>query len=195
MAVYTVDNFLDEADFNDYLERLEFAKFGPVTTQGVTYPDISQNISGDKLYNQISTRYPQLKPDNIVNFLRAYKKRQEPNPTWIHSDASFAEYIAIFMVQPSESPQDDGVCFWEHKGIEDYMYDTTLVDVIDDINKDSTDPEKWDIWKRVEFKPNRLVLAPANYFHSKATYTNIGTTYKSCRIVHVLFFNKGKVDV
>ena len=151
-------------------------------------------MSGDKIYKFIEN-HDNLKLlgklENVVNFLRAYKHNPEYiHPMWIHSDRAFADYIGVFFVQSSSYPQDDGFALWKNKDLnsiearnqEEHEYADTQ----------TLDPEKWELWKRVEFKQNRLVICPASYFHSCMTYGHKGTSLDNCRIVHVLFFNEEK---
>jgi len=187
--ITVIDNLL--SDFEDYNKRVDFVRFETLSQQGVHYNDMSQDLSGDRIYEAIK-KLTDINPDNQLNFLRAYRKRSEPNPTWIHSDAFFADYIAIFMVRSSSEPQDDGVCFWKNKGLNSICIDESNRPMWDTINKQSLDADKWELWKRIEFKENRLIIAPAAYFHSKTTYSNRGNSFQDCRIVHVLFFNKGE---
>lgn len=194
--ITVIENVLTDEQLDDYLKRLQFARFSDIESQGMIYGDVSQDVSGQGIYDRIEVEMG-FKPQNIINFLRAYRKRHYKHPMWIHSDVLFADYICIFFAQPSSTPQDDGVAFWRNKELDDIQIITK--DHTEERNKivdeQSLDPDKWEMWKRVEFKSNRMVIAPASYFHSKASYRNDGTTTEDCRIVHVLFFNKGETDV
>jgi hypothetical protein len=190
--VLIYDNVLSEADFQDYKKRLEFARFTDVVSQGQKYSDISIDIPGDKIYEVLEKNIG-FKPQNVINFLRAYRNKPEyRHPMWIHSDVLFADYIAVYFVQPSEFIQDDGFSLWKNLELNDIQLYTK--DHTGEKNKvvdaQSLDPEKWELWKRVEFKPNRIVICPASYFHSTTAYGHFGGTLDKCRIVHVLFFNK-----
>lgn len=189
--ILVYDNLLE--DFESYYQQVLKANFQDVMSQGLKYSDMSQDVSGDEIYKVLEKNIG-FKPQNVINFLRAYKDKDYKHPMWIHSDTLFADYIAIFMIQASDCPQDDGVAFWRHKELNDIQILTK--DHTEERNKivdySSLDPEKWEMWKRVEFKQNRIVIAPASYFHSCASYSNRGRTIEDCRIVHVLFFNKGE---
>jgi hypothetical protein len=195
--VLVYDHLLEEKDFQDYLNRLKFARFSDVISQGQKYSDMSQDLGGEKIY-KILEKNIGFKPVNVINFLRAYVNRPEyRHPMWIHSDVLFADYIAVFFVQASEFSQDDGFSLWKNKELNDIQLYTK--DHTDEKNKivdsQTLDPDKWELWKRVEFKPNRIVICPASYFHSTTTYGHAGGTLDNCRIVHVLFFNKEKDNV
>ena len=190
--VTVIDNVLD--DFDDYYKRVKFARFQDVESQGMMYSDMSQDVSGQILYNAIEKELG-FKTINVINFLRAYRDKPDyRHPMWIHSDVLFADYIAIFFIQSSEFVQDDGVALWKNKELDDIQLYTK--DHTEEKNKivdsQSLDPEKWELWKRIEFKQNRLLICPASYFHSKASYGNYGSNLDKCRIVHVLFFNRGE---
>lgn len=190
--VWIIDNVLP--DFQDYMNRLQYARFNDVVSQGQKYSDISQDLNADGLYAAVE-REMGFKPENVINFLRAYRDRPEyRHPMWIHSDTLFSDYIGIFFAQPSQFIQDDGFSLWKNLELNDIELNTK--DHTGEKNKivdsQTMDPEKWEIWKRIEFKPNRLVVCPASYFHSTTSYGHTGGTLDKCRIVHVIFFNKGK---
>lgn len=194
--VLIYDNVLSNEDLKDYKSRLTFARFQDIVSQGQKYSDMSQDISGDKLYSFVD-QHIGFKTKDVINFLRAYRNKPEyRHPMWIHSDVLFSDFIAIYFVQSSEFPQDDGFALWKNKQLDDIQLYTK--DHTGEKNKiidsQSMDPDKWEMWKRVEFKENRLIICPASYFHSCATYGHHGTTLDKCRIVHVLFFNKEKTN-
>lgn len=187
--IYIFDNLLK--DFDDYRQRALSCSYKDVESQGIKYRDISQEIPGDEIYKQLKNKFNKPIEDKI-NFLRAY--RDDPNyrhPMWIHSDVLFADYIAIFFIQSSEFWQDDGVSFWKNIQLNKLALSTKTHTGEKNkiVDSQSLDPEKWELYKRVEFKPNRIVIAPAAMFHSKTSYGNYGKTIDKCRIVHVLFFN------
>lgn len=143
--IWIIDNVLP--DFEDYMKRLKFARFSDVVSQGQKYSDISQDMSAEGLYSAVEKEMG-FKPENVINFLRAYRDRPEyRHPMWIHSDTLFSDYIGIFFAQPSQFIQDDGVSLWKNLELNDIELNT----------KDHT-----------------------------------GGTLDKCRIVHVIFFNKGK---
>ncbi len=190
--VLIIDNVLSDEDWFDYKARVIFARFSDVVSQNQKYSDISQDLNPEKIYNRIESEM-NLKSENVINFLRAYRDKPEyRHPMWIHSDAMFSDYIAVYFVQQSEFPQDDGFALWKNLQLNDIELNTK--DHTGEKNKivdgQSMDPEKWEIWKRIEFKENRVVICPASYFHSTISYGHYGKNLDNCRIVHVLFFNR-----
>lgn len=188
----TIDNVLSENDFNDYKNRLKYARFKDVISQGIKYSDMSQDLSADKIYKAVEDVLT-FKTTDVISFLRAYRNKPDyRHPMWIHSDTLFSDYIGVYFVQPSEFIQDDGFSLWKNKELDSIELNTK--DHTGEKNKivdsQSLDPEKWELWKRVEFKPNRIVICPASYFHSTTSYGHHGFDIDKCRIVHVLFFNK-----
>jgi hypothetical protein len=181
-VVRIFDNVLD--NFDGYLDMAKNACYAPVVSQDMTFENIRLMPENNDVYDKIEKEF---KPENVVNFLRVYKAGDE-NPTWVHADTYFADYIGIFFVQASQ--ESDGVSLWKYKKTGEKMYTGIYPELID---ADSKDVDKWDLWKTVEFKPNRLMVAPASYFHSKSTYNNVGNSIDNCRIVHVLFFNKRRL--
>lgn len=188
--ILTFDNILP--NFEDYKKRVLQCNFTDIESQGHIYSDITQQISGDEIYKQIESRLG-FKVKDKLNFLRAYKDKPEyRHPMWIHSDVLFSDFIAIYFIQPSEFWQDDGVGFWENKelGVKYLDTKTHIGKENEIVDSQSLDPEKWVLYNRVEFKENRIVIAPASFFHAKVSYGNYGKTINDCRIVHVLFFDK-----
>lgn len=183
------DNVL--SNFEEYKKQAKQINFTDVVSQGNKYRDMSQDISGDILYTQIE-KLMGFKPIDKINFLRAYKDNYK-NPTWIHTDVLFSDFIGIFFIQSSDFWQDDGVSFWYNKelGVNKLDTKTHIGKENEIVDSQTLDPNKWTMYHRVEFNENRLVVAPASYFHSKSTYGNYGKTNDDCRIVHVLFFDKG----
>lgn len=185
------DDVLSPEDLADYLKRLEFARFGDTMNQGIKYSDVTQDLSGDKIYQFIENETLFGPPQNVINFLRAYKHKPDHVPSmWIHSDRAFADYIGIFFVKSSRYPQDDGFALWKNKDLDAKAAFSQREHEYADTQ--TLDPEKWELWQRVEYKQNRLVICPASYFHSCMTYGHKGTNLSDCRIVHVLFFNQEK---
>lgn len=205
MNVHIFDDVLSQEDFENYKKRVEFARFGDVISQNIKYSDISQDVSAEKLYAFVDKKFrptikghhnnsKSIKSVDVLSFLRAYRnKPYYRHPMWIHSDALFADYIGIYFVQPSEFPQDDGFALWNNKELNNIQLETKnhLEEKNKIVDSQTLDPERWSMWNRVEFKENRLVIVPASYFHSTATYGHHGGQLDKCRIVHVLFFNEG----
>lgn len=188
--VVVLDDLLP--NFEEYKKQVLSCNFTDVDSQGMKYNDVSLEIAPYDIYDQIDKRTP-LTPVDKLSFLRMYRDRPEyRHPMWIHSDVLFADYIAVFMIQSSEFPQDDGLALWKNKELNDiqlYTKDHTE-EKNQIVDSQSLDPEKWEMWKRIEFKENRIVICPAAYFHSKASYGNYGKSLLDSRIVHVLFFNE-----
>jgi hypothetical protein len=172
-------------------------RFEDAFSQGRLYADISMDLSAEEIYESIA---PQLgfRPLNVLSFLRAYRDRNDlGRMTWIHSDKAFSDYIGVFFIQPSKYPMDDGFCLWKNKELNDIELkpEDFESDAAYKADMSTLTPEDWELWKRIEFKPNRLVICPASYFHSTATYKSHGRTIADARIVQVLFFNKGPDNV
>lgn len=188
---YVIDNVL--TNFDDYLSEVKRCEFSDVVSQNQKYNDVCLGISHDKIYQKVKEELG-FEPVNVISFLRAYRDRPEyRHPMWIHTDTLFSDYIGIFFVQSSEFPQDDGFALWKNLELNaiELKTKTHLGEANHIVDNQSKNPEKWEMWKRFEFKQNRLVIAPASYFHSTSSYGHHGKTYDDCRIVHVLFFNEG----
>lgn len=181
-------------DFEEYQEQVRQGAFIDVISQGIVYKDCSQHLSeyDAKLYAPIQQQAGR-KFHERLNFLRAYIDRPDyRHPSWIHSDALFADYIAIFMACSSELPQDDGVSLWRNRALDSILHEDKDPKAVDAqiIDSQSMDANHWELWKHFPWKDNRLIVFPGSLFHSKATYGNRGRSIDECRIVHVLFFDE-----
>lgn len=181
-------------DFEKYAEQVKEGVYQEVLSQSIIYSDIAQDVSAKDIYSEIEKR-TELEPKEKLSFLRGYVDNEDyRHPMWIHSDMLFADYIGVFFVQGSKSPENDGLSLWKNKELDDIKIETespTKEKYI--VDRQTLDKDKWEMWKTVDFKKNRLVICPASYFHSKAKYENVGKTLDDCRIVHVLFFDKRSV--
>lgn len=192
--IHIFDHLAPHPEFTKTYGKIwEKAEFKDIESQGQTYSDMSQDISHEFMHKYLA-EHMGFTPVNVVSFLRAYRDIPEyRHPMWIHTDTLFADYIGIYFIKSSEFYQDDGVSFWQHRnglyGLDTKDHTGYINEMID---RDSLHPRRWELWKHVAFRRNRMVVAPAAAFHSKATYGNFGKTYKDCRIVHVTFFNKGE---
>lgn len=189
--VTVIDNILP--NFNTVLRTINEIEFQDAFSQGRIYADVTLDLSSDHLYEQVE-KHLGFKPVNVLNFTRAYRERSDYlRPTWIHADTLFADYIGVLFIQSTKFPMDDAFCLWKHKELDSIDLKKSDFDGEREYKADlsTLTPEDWEIWKRVEFQPNRLVICPASYFHSTATYRSHGRTMNDCRIVQVIFFNKG----
>lgn len=192
MKVFVLDNLLE--DFDTYFKTVKDATYATLQSQGQNYSDMSKDVSSDIIYSAFKKRTG-METTDVVSFLRAYINRPEyRHKMWIHSDALFADYIGILMIQSSEFPQDDGVCLWFNKDLGTYYVDTKNPNTVEGklVDSQTMDPEKWTMFRRFEFKKNRYIVFPACYFHSKAIVGNHGTNLDNARLVHVTFFNEVK---
>ena len=113
----------------------------------------------------IVQRYPQLTP--TLTFFRQ-GARDQPEPHYIHTDASMGEWTGILYLTP-DPPDGDGTACWRSK-------DTGWVRGLA-VEHDAAhwfDEAKWDRWHLVEAKFNRLVLFQARLYHSRAIRENYG---------------------
>jgi RimJ/RimL family protein N-acetyltransferase len=138
----------------------------------------------DTLAQWIEQRFPQLKPQ--LSFARRSPEGQD-EPNFIHTDRDMGEWTGIYYLTADPAP-GDGTTFWRwrktgaigsHAVTEDEFFEEWAA---------WRDREQWEPWRVVSAKPNRLVLFPAPYFHSRALEDNYGAAEsETARLIQVVF--------
>lgn len=125
----------------------------------------------------IHKNFPQL-VTTMTFFRKSPLDQFEPN--YIHTDVTMGMWTAILYLN-QDPPPADGTTFWRHreKGM---MAATENWDA----REDWKDTSKWEPWQHVRAKFNRLMLFPANYFHSRAIFSNYGIGNEA-RLIQVAF--------
>ena len=140
-------------------QRFQAVQDGPVVFQRMA------PCANPALMLWIVQRYPQLTP--TLTFFRQ-GARDQPEPHYVHTDASMGEWTGILYLTP-HPPEGDGTAFWRSK-------DTGWIKGLQ-VEHDAAhwfDATKWDRWHLVEAKFNRLVLFQARLYHSRAIRENYG---------------------
>lgn len=156
--------------------------FGPCEpSPGVVFEGIAAAVD-DTLPAWIRARYPGLTP--TLTFVRQSPEGQD-EPNFIHTDQDMGEWTAIlYLTDPPAT--GDGTTFWRWSA-------TGCVKSVAIAREDQVgewlawrDPVEWTPWTTVEARPNRVVLFPAPYFHSRAIRENYGTG-DGARLIQVVF--------
>jgi GNAT superfamily N-acetyltransferase len=136
----------------------------------------------DLLPNWIVAHYPTLTP--TLTFVRQSPAGQE-EPHFIHTDQDMGEWTAIAYL--TDEPQaGDGTTFWRWRQTGCVR---SLATTTDEQLTEWTawrDVTQWEAWTTVRARPNRVVLFPAAYFHSRAIAENYGAGETS-RLIQVVF--------
>lgn len=180
-AIRVLDNVLPEPD--TYRSAALLCDFhdipaGPITFHGMA--EIGQSPLSVMLREQFGLE------TTWSGFRLSPEGQEEPN--FIHTDQDMGEWTAILYLHP-EPPTGDGTCFWRSKQT-------------GEIQSVTTDPQarygewvrwrqldQWEPWHTVPSRFNRLLLFPANYYHSRAIFENWGAG-DDARLIQ-LCFGKG----
>jgi len=110
----------------------------------------------------------------------------QPEPHYIHTDVDMGDWTGILYL--TETPAEgDGTIFWRAKEtgqIRSFVEAGTPARTGEALTWPELD--RWEPWFKVEAKPDRLVLFPSSYFHSRALVDNYGEG-EHARLVQVTF--------
>ena len=176
-GVRVIDDVLPDAEV--YRSVALDQPFSPVEpAPGVVFHGIGR--ADGTLPGWIVKHFPSLQP--VMTFIRQSPFGQR-EPHFIHTDTDMGEWTGIYYLT-ADPPAEDGTAFWRDK--------TTGAICGDEQDQAAWDEDRWERWQTVEAQPNRLVLFPANYFHSRAMFDNYGQG-DSARLIQVVF-GTGQVD-
>lgn len=127
----------------------------------------------------------------VLTFLRLSPAGQ-PMPHYVHTDRDMGAVTGILFLNPLPAP-GDGTTFWRHKA--------TGATVSRDLDAaglalerlEWLDPEHWEAIETAEAKFNRLILFPAECFHSRALFDSYGDGPDEARLTQVAFLGNPEV--
>ena len=109
---------------------------------------------------------------------------KQVEPTFIHTDVDMGDWTGILYLTP-DPPPDDGTVFWREKAT-GAVKGTPVHDDHREERLRWMDTTRWEAWKYVPAKFNRLIVFPAPYFHSRAIFDNYGEG-DDARLIQLLF--------
>jgi len=179
-ALTVIDDVLP--DVASYRAAVLATTFGDVEpSPGVVFHGISREVDG-QLPLWIQTQYPSLTP--TVTFVRQSPAGQvEPN--YIHTDRDMGDWTGILYLNP-DPPAEDGTTFWRRKATGAIQSMTASGEELLDEWLAWRNLDQWEPWQTVAAKPNRMVLFPSPYFHSRAIHENYGAA-DGARLIQVVF--------
>lgn len=183
-ALTVVDDVLPDVDA--YRAEVLAGAFEDVEPHaGAVFHGIRRDLD-DRLPAWIQARYPSLTP--TLTFARKSPAGQA-EPNYIHTDSDMGEWTAIYYLT-ADPPPTDGTTFWRHRAT-GAVLSTALnqAELVDEwlAWRDLT---QWTPWTTVAARPNRVVLFPAPYFHSRALAENYGSG-EAARLIQVVFGTGG----
>jgi hypothetical protein len=118
--------------------------------------------------------------------------RQSPDgqeePHYIHTDRSMGDWSAILYLTPSPKA-GDGTDFWRHRwsGVTESCAESAT-EMAQEAQAWS-DQDQWSLRQHVASRFNRVVLFPAEYFHSRSLHENYGSG-ETARLTQIVFCEK-----
>lgn len=171
------------AVYDDVLERPDAYRawalqqsFGTIRTGDQRWHGIAP-VEDGTMAHLITARQPGARTH--LTFLRQSPEGQI-EPTFIHSDEGMGQWTAILYLTPAP-PEGDGTTFWR---------DRETGDVCGAVGRDMEDRSRWEPWRHVSARFNRLLLFDAPLFHSRGLEENYGTG-STARLIQVAFGNWG----
>ena len=160
----------------EYRRRALARPFGDVTLGPDTFRGIA-TPPDNRLTDRFAALRPALSP--VMSFLRKSPEGQ-PEPNFIHSDADMGTATGIYYMNPDPA-QGDGTAFWRlsRSGAIGGAWTPEIAEA-------AKSEDGWTRWNSVEACFNRLVVFPADWFHSRALLDNYGSEDKA-RLIQVVF--------
>ena len=183
-----IDDFLDDKKYQSIYKRLLDNDFVDVELGGKHFwVQFSDDYFNDMIINKLSA-IDGVQRECLLGFFRI--ATEEFDTDWrIHADSKVAdirpERALVFYISPSTKEGLHGTAFWKHKKLGYSIPENISNEEFDRMLKDeANDLEHWELHSVIGYKPNRAVIYPSTYFHSK--YPNTG--WKEGRMVYVMFY-------
>jgi tetratricopeptide (TPR) repeat protein len=181
-AIVIIDNFLKNPD-----KIREFALNQEFTTKG-NYPGLrtksfatlEHKLTFEKIMGRKITYWPQ-------QYNGSFQITTGINKSWIHRDLT--DYSAIIYLTPN-GPPNGGTLVYRHKNLKIERDSEGTSKQIDEMNKDSSNEDKWDIVDKIGYKYNRIVIFSGRRSHKSDQY--FGSTKENGRLFQLFFFNLEK---
>lgn len=183
-----VDNFLEQNVYDAIYNKLLNFQFQAVEVGGKNFYVQYSNEDFDGYVLNKLKEIDGVERECLLGFFRV--ATDELDTDWrIHSDSKVGdirpERALVLYISQSTKEGLHGTAFWKHKelgyemplDIPNEEADRFLLEEANNLNN-------WDLHSVIGYKPNRALMYPSNYFHSK--YPNTG--WKEGRMVYVMFY-------
>lgn len=183
-----VDNFLDDSIYEMVFERLSNNDFVDVEVGDKHFWVQYSNEEFDKYVLEKLSAIDGVQRECLLGFFRV--ATEEFDTDWrIHADSKVGdirpERALVLYISPSTMKGLHGTAFWKHKDVGYEMpIDVTNEEADRFLLEEANNTDNWELHSVVGYKPNRALMYPSNYFHSK--YPNLG--WKEGRMVYVMFY-------
>jgi len=183
-----VDDFLEEDIYNYVYNSLTSNQFQEVEVGDKKFWVQYSNEEFDNFIINKLSDIDKTKRECLLGFFRV--ATEEFDTDWrIHADSKVGdirpERALVLYISPSTKEGLHGTAFWKHKrdGYE-MPLDVSNEEADRFLSEEANNLDNWDLHSVVGYRPNRALMYPSNYFHSK--YPNTG--WKEGRMVYVMFY-------
>lgn len=183
-----VDDFLNRDLYDTVYQRLSDNEFVRVEVGDKSFW-VQYTYEGfDKIILEKLSAIDGVQRECLLGFFRV--ATEEFDTDWrIHSDSKVGdirpERALVLYISPSTKEGLHGTAFWKHKEIGYEMpLDVSNEEADRFLSEEANNLDNWDLHSVVGYRPNRALMYPSNYFHSK--YPNTG--WKEGRMVYVMFY-------
>ena len=183
-----VDDFLEEDIYNYVYNSLTSNQFQEVEVGDKKFWVQYSNEEFDNFIINKLSDIDKTKRECLLGFFRV--ATEEFDTDWrIHADSKVGdirpERALVLYISPSTKEGLHGTAFWKHKRIGYEMpLDVSNEEADRFLSEEANNLDNWDLHSVVGYRPNRALMYPSNYFHSK--YPNTG--WKEGRMVYVMFY-------
>jgi hypothetical protein len=183
-----VDNFLGKGVYDAVYKLLSNNEFQAVEVGDKKFWVQYSDEEFDKYILDKLSAIDGVKRESLLAFFRV--ATEEVDTDWrIHADSKVGdirpERALVLYISESTKEGLHGTAFWKHK---EMGYEMPL-DVSNEesdrfLLEEANQVDNWELHSVIGYKPNRALMYPSNYFHSK--YPNEG--WKEGRMVYVMFY-------
>lgn len=186
--INVVDNFLESSLYDSVYGSLKNNKFKAVEVGDKKFWVQYSNKDFDEYIVEKLSDIDGVQRECLLGFFRV--ATEEVDTDWrIHADSKVGdirpERALVLYISPSTKEGLHGTAFWKHKEV-GYEMPIDVSDAESDrfLLEEANEVDNWELHSVVGYRPNRAVMYPSNYFHSK--YPNTG--WKEGRMVYVMFY-------
>ena len=186
--INVVDNFLDNNTHEIISFMLSSNSFKEVEVGDKKFWVQYSDPDFDNLILRKLSAIDGVPRESLLAFFRV--ATQQFDTDWrIHADSKVGdirpERALVLYLSPSTMEGLHGTAFWKHKNL-GYEMPPYISNEESDrmLMQEANDLSNWELHSVVGYRPNRAVMYPSDYFHSK--YPNVG--WKEGRMVYVMFY-------
>ena len=183
-----VDNFLEQEIYEIVYQRLSNNEFVKVEVGDKPFWVQYSDEEFDRYILDKLSDIDGVPRECLLGFFRV--ATEELDTDWrIHADSKVGdirpERALVLYISESTKKGLHGTAFWKHKEVGYEMpLDISNEEADRFLFEEANEVDNWELHSVIGYKPNRALMYPSNYFHSK--YPNEG--WKEGRMVYVMFY-------